>query len=163
MRLGYEPHIDVINSLIQLYRISTNSLGFAVVFSHVRAICNHWCTRSRFGIKNAACSFGCGFISDRISHTLVCPLFWQLYLSFTKFDYVDMCLDDIILLFMDDERCCSAFRSIVLLGTHICFFCYHACKHGQKLNKRLVQHCLTSYCRSHKHASRLISNALPST
>ena len=163
MRLGYEPHIESVNSLIQLYKNSTNTLGFAVIFSHVRAICNHWCTRSRFGIKNALCSFGCGFVSDRISHTLVCPCFWQLFFAFTHFDHLDMCLDDIILLFSDDSQCSASFRLIVLLGTHISFLCFHACKNGRTLNKRLVQHYLTSYCRNHRHAARLLSDSFPST
>ena len=46
--------------VLGLYKSSSNVLGFAAPLSHLRAICNHWYTSSRFGNKDHPCVLGCG-------------------------------------------------------------------------------------------------------
>ena len=162
MRLDETVSSPIINSIIMNYRASSRKFGYAVTFSHVRAICNHWCTRSRFGSKSAGCCFSCGHHTDRIAHTLVCPKFWQLFFSLTNFDYQPLDLHDVLLLTHHKEHCDSALCNVLLIGTHLCFLAYHSCKSGQTLSPRLVQHLLSHYCRSHCNVAKFLANSFPS-
>ena len=60
MRLDECVASPIVNSLIMRYKASSRRFGYAVVFSHIRAICNHWCTSTRFGKEIRPCLFGCG-------------------------------------------------------------------------------------------------------
>ena len=152
---------DTVCSLVQSYRVCSKKFGFAVTFSHVRAVCNHWCTKSRFGNKSAGCAFGCGHPNDRIAHTLICPKFWELLFSFTHTDLIDLDLFDVLLLFHHYDNSFASLRSIVLIGTHMCFLFYHACRHGKTFDRRLLQHHLSHYCRSHRNVAKAIRESFP--
>ena len=157
MRLDECVASPIVNSLIMRYKASSRRFGYAVVFSHIRAICNHWCTRSRFGSKSAGCCFACGHSTDRIAHTLVCPRFWELFFSLTSFACQPLDLHDVLLLTLHRESCDSNLCDVLLIGTHICFLTYHSCKSGQTLSLRLVQHLLSHYCRSHRNVATFLA------
>ena len=144
------PHV------LRVYKQSNGVLGFAPLLSHLRAVTNHWCTYSRFGVKTRQCLFGCGFCSDRVSHTVRCEKFWEIFcgiLGFPSpgFDLAAIFLFDSEWIAHDIDKCNG-----VLLGLHTCFLCFHACKHGQTLNRRLVLHKLHGFTRSHANAIKFM-------
>jgi hypothetical protein len=163
MRIDVVPEISLVNSLVLRYRTASRKFGFAITFSHVRAVCNHWCTRSRFGNKTSGCCFGCGHISDRIAHTLICPRFWEFFFSLTHYDCQPLAFIDVLLLTLESNPFDGNLSDLLLIGTHICFLSYHSCKGGKTLDRRLVQHFLSHYCRSHPRVGRFIAMTYPNS
>ena len=148
----YFPLDDVshrVHLVLESYRASTSTLGFAPPLSHIRAICNHWCTYSRFGHKDHPCCFGCGHGSDNIKHVIACPKFVEVFFGVCGIPSQHLEFDDIIFL-NGDWIGSSSFRiKFVLLATHICFLCYNACRHGMHFSARLALHKLYTYTRKH--------------
>ena len=150
---SFEHHVE---GLLKLYRNSIPILGFAAVLSHIRALCNHWCTSSRFGRHPTHCHFGCGHNTDRISHTICCLKFWQLFAGVCKVcDFVmeeDSVLLPSILAPVD-----HTLAHFILLGSHICFLCFNHCRYHGSLNARSVAHHLSIYTRSHQQAALFVA------
>ena len=69
--LGSTPNDVSITKVIEAYKFAS-SKSYALTFTHIRTISNHWCTRSRFCAKNQGCVFACGHENDAIKHTCVC-------------------------------------------------------------------------------------------
>ena len=44
----------------------------------------------------------------------------------------------------------------ILLATHVCFLCYHSCKHGALFSSRLVLHKLANYTRRHARTASFV-------
>ena len=131
-------------------------LGFAAPLSHLRAICNHWCTFSRFGNKDHPCVFGCGFQADRISHTAACPRFLEVFFGVCGVDTAHIDFDELALL-SGAWIWSSVHRArFILLATHICFLCFHTCRHGTLFSARLVLHKLALYTRRHAKTALLV-------
>ena len=144
-----EPLGPQIQNVLDQYKSAHQSLGFAPALSHLRAICNHWCTHSSFGHKNHLCCFGCGFESDRVSHTVACPKFLEIFFGVCGIQYHPIEFEDIILL-RGSWISLSAHRArFILLAVHICFLCYHACRHHTHLSSRLITHNLYTYTHTH--------------
>ena len=135
------------------YRKSISKIGFAPLMTHLRAVTNHWCTSSRFGVKKRPCLFGCGFESDRISHTVCCPLFWDIFCGLCGFANHDIDLTTILLLRSEGISGIHDHCNFLLLGIHICFLCYNACRYGLTISRRIVLHKLFGYTRSHHCAA----------
>ena len=132
--------------VIAEYRRSTSVLGFAPALTHLRAVANHWCTFSRFGVKRHSCLFGCG--ADRDIWEILCGI---CGLHNPGFDLAS------ILLFKSDWVAVSVdHRNFILLGIHICFLVYNSCRHGQRISRRLVLHRLCGYTRSHPKAAKFV-------
>ena len=93
-----ESFESCIPSALDHYKSSHATLGFAPALSHFRIICNHWCTFSRFGKKDHPCCFGCGFHSDLVSHTVVCPKFLKLFFGTCRIPYHSIEFRDLVLL-----------------------------------------------------------------
>ncbi len=145
-----------LRSVLNHYKSSPPTLGFAPPLTHLRAICNHWCTHSRFGKKDHPCCFGCGFPTDRISHTVACPKFLEVFFVTCGINFVQIDFHDLVLL-------CGSWighsvhrARFILLATHICFLCYHSCKHGACFSARLVLHKLATYTRRHKKTAEFL-------
>ena len=147
---------EQVRGVIEKYKSAHTTLGFAPALSHFRAICNHWCTHSRFGAKSHPCYFHCGAASDRVSHVIACPRFLEIFFGICGIVYSPLEFEDIILL-SGSWISASAPRSrFILLATHICFLTYHACRHGSHFSSRLITHKLYTYTRTHvKSASFL--------
>ena len=138
-----------IQNVLDVYKSSHSTLGFAPSLSHFRAICNHWCTHSRFGVKTHPCCFNCGASSDRVSHTVACERFLEFFFGICGIAYPTLQFEEIILL-NGPWISISVHRArFVLLATHICFLTYHACRHGTHFTSRLITHKLYTYTRTH--------------
>jgi len=147
-----------IQHVLDLYKSSSSTIGFAPPLSHLRAICNHWCTFSRFGQKCHPCCFGCGFESDRISHTTACPRFLEVFFGICGIHFDLLEFSDIMLL-RGSWIAHSIHRAkFILLATHICFLCHNACRHGSHFSSRLVLHKLYTYTRTHSKTALFIKH-----
>ena len=155
--LEFMPIDSQISNLISIYSRASRSLAFAITFTHLRVICNHWCTKSRFGIKNSPCIFSCGHCNDRITHVVTCNVFWQLFFNITNISPFGLPLESILLFtndysFIGEDKCC-----LVLIGIHICSLCFNSCRHGRTIDARLVQHHLSHFCRTHSKIGKKLS------
>ena len=109
----------------------------------------HWCTFSRFGNKDHPCVFGCGFPADRISHTAACPKFLEVFFGVCGVDTAHIDFDELALLSGAWIGSSVHRARFILLATHICFLCFHTCRHGTLFSARLVLHKLALYTRRH--------------
>ena len=151
-----ESFESCIPSALDHYKSSHATLGFAPALSHFRIICNHWCTFSRFGKKDHPCCFGCGFHSDLVSHTVVCPKFLKLFFGTCRIPYHSIEFRDLVLLRGPWIGQSLHRVRFILLASHICFLCFHACRHGSHFSSRLVLHKLYGYTRKHTKAAMFI-------
>ena len=146
--------------LLRVYRIASKSIGYAATLTHFRAVCNHWCTASRFGNKRHPCRFGCGYASDQLGHTISCSVFWQHFLNIINHPELHIDEESALLLssgagpFTDDKK------RVIMLGVHICFLCFNRVRHSCILTRRLVTQTLYKYTRSHIGAARLLRRLL---
>ena len=142
--------------VITEYRRASTFIGFAPIFTHVRAIGNHWCTNSRFGSKKVPCLFRCGYESDRLAHTIACHAFWDIY--FGIFHLTNPGIDLHCALLFESEwiGTCSDRCRFIMLGIHVCFLAFNAVRHGQLMSRRLVTHKLHGYIKTHPGARSFI-------
>jgi len=153
---GEDVIIPRVSFILECYKKSSDVIGFAPVLTHLRTVCNHWCTHSRFGNKTRSCLFGCGHPNDQVAHSASCDAFWRIYCGIFNFRSPSFCKHS-VLLFQSDwirddiDRIC-----FILLGLHTCFLAYNACRHGQPLSRRLVVHKLYGYTRTHNKVTRLL-------
>ena len=61
----------LIPGLVEAYRLGNKVFKPAIIAAHLKACCNAWVTRRRFGDPAGLCLF-CGAESDDIAHLLVC-------------------------------------------------------------------------------------------
>ena len=149
-----------ISATLDIYKASHNIIGFAPSMSHFRAICNHWCTHSRFGDKTHPCCFRCGVQSDRVSHVIACSRFLEMFFGICGIIHPALSFEDIILL-DGPWIAASKHRALfILLATHICFLSFHACRHGAHFCSRLVLHKLHSYTRTHIKAASFLRHLM---
>ena len=151
----YSTHIP---RLLDIYKTSSQKIGYAPALTHLRAIGNHWCTYSRFGIKRHTCLFGCGFESDRIAHTLFCHHFLLVFFEACGLVAPVLTLENAFLLTGEWFESSHDHACFGLLASHLCFLCFNACKHGMAFNRRLVIHKLADYCRNHLLAAKFIKS-----
>ena len=142
--------------VLALYKKATKIVGFAPVLSHLRAMCNHWCTYSRFGNKRHDCLFNCGHITDQIAHTIACTSFWDIFFAVSGVSPFPIDIDAIVFIHVPHDACMFDKQMFILLGCHICFLTFHDCKHGSPFSSRRVLHHLFSYTRCHYASARLI-------
>ena len=154
--LGDVPSRDQVTVLINVYSFISKKFAFALTFTHIRAVCNHWCTRSRFGNKTSGCVFGCGHENDRITHSICCTLFWDFFFECIKIHPISISLEEVLLLSDDIEMLCCDRQHVIMIGLHILFLTFNSCRHGAVLDKRLVNHHLVHFCRSHRAVARRI-------
>ena len=143
-------------SILRSYRQSLDLIGFAPTLTHLRTVCNHWCTHSRFGVKRHLCLFGCGHHTDQVAHSSSCPAFWRILCGIVGFDMPLIDIDAIHLLHSSWIGSSNDIRAFVLLGTHICFITYNSCRHGMPISRRLVTHNLYNYTRTHYKVTKLL-------
>jgi hypothetical protein len=155
--LGSAPCESQISNVISRYLFSS-SKSFAFTFTHVRTISNHWCTRSRFGAIQRGCVFSCGHETDSLKHTCICATYWAAFFRVARIPPFTMNIEKIILFSNDSIPICEVeFRSIII-GLHIGFLCFNACRHGQHFSDRLVQHHISHFMRRHNLASTMLLN-----
>ena len=153
--LGTAPSEVQISNMISKYRFASGK-SFALTFTHIRSISNHWCTRSRFGAQSQGCLFSCGHDTDSIKHTCICSSYWSAFFRVARIPIISINIEKVIVFSHNSTPIChSEFRSI-LIGLHICFLCFNSCRHGQKFSDRMVQHHLSHYMRRHTKASALL-------
>ena len=145
-----------VQAVLALYKSSLATLGFAPPLTHLRAVCNAWCTNSRFGRKDQSCLFGCGFQSDRVSHTAVCPKFLEMFFNTCGIRFETIDFEDLALLCGPWIDHSSHRAKFVILATHICFLCFNSCRHGVPLSRRLILHKLYTYTRNHTKAASFV-------
>ena len=150
--LGYTPSDSAISKVIEAYTFGS-SKSYALTFTHIRTISNHWCTRSRFGAKNKGCAFGCGHISDNIMHSCICSRFWDSFFSVSAILPISITLEEVATFSLQSVPIPDSQLQTILIGLHICFLCFHACRHGKEFSPRLVQHHLSHFMRKHYKAS----------
>ena len=145
-----------IRHFIDIYILSHGTIGFAPTMSHFRAICNHWCTRSRFGDKSHPCCFRCGVAFDRVSHVIACSRFLEIFFGICGIAHPALTFEEIILLDGPWIAQSKHRAYFILLATHICFLSFHACRHGAHFCSRLVTHKLYTYTRTHARAASFL-------
>ena len=150
--LGYTPSDTQISNIISAY-LFASSKSFAITFSHIRTISNHWCTKSRFQCKNKGCVFSCGNITDNIKHTCICASFWSAFFKVSGIPPFPISLEKVAIFSQDSSLICDSELHTILIGLHICFLCFNACKHGKFLSERLIQHHLSHFMRQHHKAA----------
>jgi hypothetical protein len=143
-------HPDFINAYV-----FGSSKSFALTFTHIRTISNHWCTRARFGAKSVGCVFSCGHDNDNIRHSCSCPKFWTAFFSIAKITPFPISLETIISFSNDSIAIPDSHLHTILIGLHISFLCFNSCRHGKAFNDRLVQHHLSHFLRQHAKVSPL--------
>ena len=142
--------------LLDIYLVSSRRLAFACTFNHLRVICNHWCTKSRFGHKNSPCVFGCGHCNDRISHVAICPTFWNLFLSHIGHPPTTPSVENVFLLSENGIALDEDSSLLLIVGIHICFLCFNSCRHGLSLDSRMIAHFVSHVSRKHLGISRFL-------
>ena len=153
--LGSTPSASLVARVTSRYSFASGKSS-ALTFTHIRTISNHWCTRSRFGAKNQGCLFSCGHETDSIKHTCICDSYWAAFFRVAHIGSFSINLEKVILFSEGPDPICeSEFRSIII-GLHICFLCFNACRHGQRLSDRLVQHHLSHFMRCHSLAATML-------
>ena len=153
--LGTAPSQVQISNVISKYRFAS-SRSFALTFTHIRTISNHWCTRSRFGAQSRGCLFACSHETDSIKHTCICASYWNAFFRVARIPNIPISIEKVILFSHDSAPINDDdFRS-VLIGLHICFLCFNSCRHGQEFSDRLIQHHLSHFMRRHTKASVLL-------
>ena len=145
---------NTISSIINAY-VFGSSKSFALTFTHIRTISNHWCTRARFGAKSVGCVFSCGHDNDNIRHSCSCPKFWTAFFSIAKITPFPISLETIISFSNDSIAIPDSHLHTILIGLHISFLCFNSCRHGKAFNDRLVQHHLSHFLRQHAKVSPL--------
>ena len=153
--LGEAPNDSQINKVIAGY-VFASSKSFALTFTHIRAISNHWCTRSRFGSKFKGCVFSCGNETDNIKHTCVCGNFWSSFFKVADITPFPISLERIVVFSHNSILINDNEIYTILIGLHICFLCFNACRHGKSLSDRLIQHHLSHFMRLHHKASAVL-------
>jgi len=145
-----------VEHLLLSYKYCSHNCSFAMTLTHLRAICNHWCTASRFGNKRHACQFGCGHHTDQLAHSICCPKFWHIFRCILHSPDFPFEPENILLLSdgstIDDKDRCN----ITLLGTHICFLCFNYCRHNGPLTRRVVLHHLYHFSKTHSKVRLLV-------
>ena len=114
-------------------------IGPKFVSSHVRTICNHWCTRRRFGIDKGRCVFGCGFGDDCISHSLTCPSFCTIASKSVRFDSKYISLVPLLLFHTNDGVVEPFIQAKILIYVHVCFMAHNMCRHGKTMGFNMVR------------------------
>ena len=135
-----------------------SSKSFALAFTHIRTISNHWCTRSRFGAKFKGCIFGCGGETDAIRHSCACPTFWESFFRTACFVPFLITPEKVLVLSEDGNPISDSHAHMIFICLHTCFLCYHACRHGHNFCDRLIQHHLSHFLRQHSRVSTLYLN-----
>ena len=153
--LGEAPNDLLIDKIIAGY-IFASSKSYALTFTHIRAISNHWCTKSRFGAKNKGCVFQCGNETDNIKHTCVCAKFWSSFFEVSKISPFLISLEKIATFSQHSTPISDTELHTILIGLHICLLCFNACRHGKIFNERLVQHHLSHFMRQHQQTSAML-------
>ena len=153
--LGVVPHDNAISKVIEAYNFAS-AKSYALTFTHIRTIANHWCTKSRFGAKNQGCVFACGHETDAIKHTCVCPAFWDRFFSVSRISPFGISLENLIVFSNGTDIIPDSQIKAIFIGLHCCFLCFHSCRHGKDLSRRLLQFHLSHFMRQHDKASILL-------
>ena len=153
--LGTISSDSQLNRIIAAYLFSS-SISFALTFTHIRTISNHWCTKSRFQCKNQACAFACGHQTDNIRHSCACASFWAAFFRVACIAPFSISLSKIIVFCEDSVPINDHELHTILIGLHTCFLCFNACRHGMAFSDRLVQHHLSHFMRQHHRASIML-------
>ena len=153
--LGYTPDEAPVTKVIETYKFAS-SKSYALTFTHIRTISNHWCTRSRFGAKHQGCAFACGHETDAIKHSCVCPAFWETFFHVSKIPSFCISLENIMTFSHNSIPIPDFEVKSIVLGLHICFLCFHSCIHGKELSERLLQFHLSHFMRQHYEASLVL-------
>ena len=146
--LNEAPSDRQISNVISGYLFASDK-SFALTFTHIRAISNHWCTRSRFGAKNQGCIFICGHETDAIRHTCVCKKYWDAFFRVSRIAPFTIDLKKIMIFSDGSNSVCNYELHSIFIGLHICFLCFNSCRHGHSLSDRLIQHHLSHFMRQH--------------
>ena len=127
-----------IEDLPHIYGKNKGRLGPKFISTHLRTICNQWCSSRRFGMAPGSCPFGCAEGDDSIAHCLLCPHFEAIS---RRVIVIPRRLSLAALLLFEHDGCelddleCSQ----CLFYVYICFCAFNSCKHGRKCNLRLIQ------------------------
>ena len=106
--------------------------------------------------KTQRTCFGGGFPNDRISHTLACPKFLEMFFRTCGIQFFSLDFCDIALLCGPWISSSVLRMRFALVASHVCFLCYHSCKHGSHLSDRLVLHKLFTYSRRHPKTAKFL-------
>jgi len=153
--LGSIPNEWQTTCVVSRYRFASLKSA-ALTFTHIRTISNHWCTRSRFGAKNRGCLFSCGHETDAIKHTCICGSFWETFFRVAHIPSFPVNLKKVILFSGASSPISDREFRALIIGLHICFLCFNACRHGQRLSDRLVQHHLSHFMRRHHFTATML-------
>jgi hypothetical protein len=127
-----------IDHIFAMYRLLGSKYKQCIIVSHLRAVCNQWCTNRRFGLVARHCLF-CSAHSDSLEHYLVCARFASHFCSAINHDFFLPTTENLLCLTHlgnDLNTKAAAFCCIYL---HTAFRCYNSCRHGKKMSLRLIR------------------------
>jgi len=131
--------------------------------THVKAICNAWCSNSRFGGEALACPFCCEpnfYANDRVAHAISCPSFVAAFCEFYGLDMFPFHGNFVKLLLTGNNFSLSNLGiKAVLFYIYLCFGCYNHSRHGISFDKRSFKFIVERSLRMSK-SLRLLHSAL---
>ena len=130
---------DFVGHIFDVYKENKVTLGPKFLSTHLRTITNHWCTNRRFGRDSAECPFGCNAGHDGITHALLCPRFQSEVQLVLRLPANALTLHGLLLFIADGACVHSLVASKILIYVYLCFNAHNSCRHGKKLNTRLVR------------------------
>ena len=133
-----------IDNIFSIYKKQGKAVKPCILSAHLFSVCNHWCTKRRFGLPASFCPFGCSDETDNIKHLLVCPCFKRAFLSSVGQNDLQISLGNILLFTGNSNSRLLTPVNIrfVLLYNYVCFRCFNCVRHGQPFGHRMIQHIL---------------------
>ena len=125
----------LIPGLVEAYRLGNKVFKPAIIAAHLKACCNAWVTRRRFGDPAGFCFF-CGNGPDDISHLLACDSIRQIMADCLGGDMI-FSLDHLLLFHSREQLFPPAVIELFFFYVYIVFRLHNCCRHGEKLSRRL--------------------------
>lgn len=131
-------------TIIHCYMSLAKSYKPNFVASHLRALCNQWCTSRRFQSIPKRCPFCHLDQNDSIEHCLECNFFQSIYHPYFQRDGTCFTTGEVITFGHIGTETPSD-SGYYILYVHIAYLSYNSCAHGQNLSRRLlVRHLKTA-------------------
>ena len=133
---GFEHRVVDIPTI---YSHNKTRLGPKVISTHFRTLCNHWCSRSRFGLDSGICPFCCRECDDSLAHCLMCPIFRSVYKRVLYMPLSLQSLESLLLFMHEDHPLSTQDCSRAIFDVYVFFISFNACRNGKNFELRLMR------------------------
>ena len=146
---------DCVRKLLGCYVALAKKFKPNVISTHLRTICNQWCTSRRFQSRNIPCPFGCGSGEDKIEHCLTCPTLQGMIHSYFGYELLHFDNLDIVTLGSLTDHPKAPIEYLVLYN-HFAYLMYNTIKHGGLCNTRQFIRILKTVSEHCPHSRSLV-------